>query len=350
VNSVLKITVAVAVLACSTLVNAQSDQASTPNEPVSRAAGHYEGVPLITGGMALNASFEPHSNNMNPVFAPIFLVPLGHRALIETEFEAESDLTYSHGGFEPIGFVKSLEYSQIDFFANKYLTIVAGRYAIPFNIYKERFDARWIRNLSEEPLIFPLGDASGNGGQLRGAVPLSSHVQLSYSGYFSAQTTNVSAGSDRQTGIRSALFFPGARIETGFSFNRLLGNDRFNRFGTDLSWNLRRLPLDIRSEALFSDVVGKGYWVEGAYRLSSSRFPRWLRRGQAVVREEQYFRPKGEVPDDFEVPEADTTRAMGGWNYWITDSVRAQVAFGRQFATDDTHNIWTLGVSYRFVK
>lgn len=323
---------------------------STPNQPIHETGTHFDGFPIITGGMALNATFEPHSNNMNPVFAPIFLVPIGKRALIEAEFEGESDITYSHGGYEPVTFTKSLEYAQLDFFASKFLTIVAGRYAVPFNIYKERFDARWIRNLSEEPFIFAFADGSGNGGQLRGAIPLGSSAQLSYAGYFSALTYNVSAGADRQAGMRTAVFFPGPRIEAGFSFNRLLGVDRFNRFGTDFSWNMRQVPLDIRGEGLISDAVGSGYWLESAYRLSSARYPRFLRRSQAVVRGEQYIHPSGDVLGDFEAPDSDAARVMGGWNYWISDAVRTQVAFGRQFNSSDDHNLWTLGISYRFVK
>jgi hypothetical protein len=329
---------------------AQTGAGAAPNQPVNETGGFFDGFPIVTGGLALNASFEPHQNTMNPVVAPIFLVPLGSRALIESEFEGESDIVYSHGGFQPTTFDKSLEYAQLDLFANRYLTIVAGRYAVPFNIYKERFDARWIRNLSEEPLIFAFADASGNGGELRGAVPLSSSVQVGYAGYFSALTNNSVAGSDRQAGLRTSLFFPKPRLEAGFSFNRVLGAEQFNRFGGDFSWTLRSLPLDIRGEGLVSSAVGDGYWLEGAYRFSSADFPRFLRRSQAVVRGEQYFHPSGAVPDQFDAPETDTTRFMLGWNYWLTDAVRAQVGFGRQFATGDDHNIWTLGISYRFVK
>lgn len=333
------------------LSHAQSGtDTQTQQQSVYESGGHFDGIPIVTGGIALNATFEPHENTMNPVVAPIFLVPLGRRALIESEFEAESDITYSHGEYQPVTLDKSLEYAQLDFFANKYLTIVAGRYAVPFNIYKERFDARWIRNLSEEPLIFAFGDASGNGGELRGAIPLGSSAQIGYAGYFSAQTSNVSAGADRQTGLRTSLFFPGPRVEAGFSFNRLLGTSRVDRYGADFTWNLRQVPVDIRAEAMLSDVLGHGYWVEGAYRFSSSRFPRWLRRSQAVIRGEQYLRPNGEVPDTFEAPDTDTTRVLGGWNYWLTDSVRAQVAYGRHLASGDDHNIWTVGISYRFVK
>jgi len=140
-----------------------ADASAAQNQGTSDSTRHFEGVPIITGGIALNASFEPHENNMNPVVAPIFLVPLGRRVLIESEVEVESDITYSHREYLPVTLTKSVEYAQLDFFAGKYLTIVAGRYATPFNIYKERFDARWIRNLSAAPLIFPLGDSSSNG-------------------------------------------------------------------------------------------------------------------------------------------------------------------------------------------
>jgi hypothetical protein len=137
-------------------------------------------IPVITGGIALNTSFEPNETVMNPVIAPIFLVPLGHRALIESEFEVESDIVHTDG----VVVDKGLEYAQLDFIASKYLTVVAGRYATPFNVYKERYDARWIRNLPAEPLIFPLEDTSGNGGMLRGAVPLNDYAtQVTYSGY-----------------------------------------------------------------------------------------------------------------------------------------------------------------------
>ena len=76
---------------------------TAPNQPINETGGHLNGVPIITGGMALNVTFEPHLNNMNPVFAPIFQ----HRrycALIESEFEGEVGITNLHGGYEPVGF------------------------------------------------------------------------------------------------------------------------------------------------------------------------------------------------------------------------------------------------------
>ena len=307
-------------------------------------------IPVITGGIALNSSFDKNESALLPVVAPIILVPLGKHALIESEFEAESEVVHTQGSWEPVTLEKGVEYAQLDLFLNKYMTVVAGRYATPFNFYKERLDARWIRNLPAEPFIFGVEDNSSNGGMLRGAIPLCSTTQLTYTGYFSALTNNLYAGSDRQSGVRTGLFFPGPRFEAAFSFNRRLGEVRYNNFGADFTWNVRRIPLDIRSEALISAAAGDGYWVEAAYRLSSPRFSKFFRRSQAVLRGEQYFMPRTPIDTGLEMPESDASRVFLGWNYWITDNVRAGVAFGRQFGSSDDRNVWTLGIAYRFLR
>jgi hypothetical protein len=335
----------------SSLTLAQNpDPPGTGNQVSPNVEKGIPPIPIITGGIALNTSFDPHESIIGPVVAPIILVPLGRHALIESEFEAKSEVVHTEGSFQPVTLEKGVEYAQLDLFLGKYLTLIAGRYATPFAIYKERLDARWIRNLPAEPLIFGVGDNSSNGGMLRGAVPLSSTTQLTYSAYFSALANNQFAGSERQTGLRTGLFFPKPRFEAAFSFNRRLGAERFNNYGVDFTWNVRRFPVDIRSEALISEAAGDGYWVEAAYRLSNPRFSKWLRRSQAVVRGEQYFGPRVLVDTGLEMPEGDANRIFTGWNYWITDSVRAGVAYGRQFGAQDNHNIWTLGISYRFVR
>jgi len=307
-------------------------------------------VPVVTGGISFNAQFEPGQQTMLPVIAPVFLVPIGKRGLIQAEFEAEAETVHhSDTGFDPVPVDKSLEYAEFDYFLNRFVTVVAGRVAEAFNIYKERLDARWIRNLQEPPLIFAFSDASGNGGELRGGIPISGAVDLNYAAYYSAATSGVIAGSERQAGFRTSLFLPGPRLEVGFSFNHKLQDIRASGFGTDLTWTMRRLPVDLRAEALISPDAGNGYWVEGAWRLSSSRFPQWLRRSQAVVRTEQYFTPRLPL-DDTELPTVDTTRVFAGWNFYLTDAVRLSAAYGRQFAQDANHNLWDIGVNFRFVK
>ena len=335
--------------ACALAQN-QPDPTGTGNQVSPNMERGVPPIPIVTGGIALNSSFDTKESALLPVVAPIVLVPLGRHALIESEFEAESEVVHTEGSWQPVTLEKGVEYAQIDLLLGKYLTLVAGRYATPFNFYKERLDARWIRNLPAEPLIFGVEDNSSNGGMLRGAVPLNSSTQLTYSGYFSALTNNLYVGAERQTGVRTGLFFPGPRFEAAFSFSRRLGETRFNSYGADITCNVRRIPLDIRSEALISEAAGDGYWVEAAYRLTNPRFSKWLRRSQAVLRGEQYFNPRVALDTGLEMPEGDASRVFTGWNYWISDSVRAGVAYGRQFGSSDDHGIWTLGISYRFVR
>jgi hypothetical protein len=341
----------IVLLASAGLTLAQNpDPTGTGNQTAVDMEKGIPPIPVITGGIALNSSFTSNEAALLPVVAPIILVPLGKHALIETEFEAESEVVHTEGSWQPVTLEKGVEYAQLDLFLNKYMTLVAGRYATPFNFYKERLDARWIRNLPEAPLIFGAGDNSSNGGMLRGAVPLGSSVQWTYSGFFSALTSNLYAGSERQTGGRTGLFFPKPRFEAAFSFNRRLAPVPYDTYGADFTWNVRSVPLDVRGEALVSAAAGDGYWVEAAYRLSSPRFSKWLRRSQAVVRGEQYFMPRTPIDTGLEMPESDAGRIFAGWNYWITDNVRAGVAYGRQVGSIDDHNICTLGISYRFVR
>ena len=306
-------------------------------------------IPLVTGGISFTTSFESGTQDLHPVVSPIFLIPIGRRGLIESEFEMQTEAIHDSSGFGPLHLDKSLEYAQFDYFASKYLTIVAGRFPTPFGFYKERLDARWIRNLPDPPLIFPFSDTSNNGGMLRGAIPLKGGFQLGYSTYFSAMSNNEVAGSDRQTGFRSSVFVPKTRLEVGFSFNRKLGDEHFNSFGSDLAWNLTRIPLDVRSEALFSHTLGNGYWVEGAWRLARYSLPKFLRNSQPVVRGEQYFTPSETSAIDVGLPGVNTSRVSAGWNYYLTNSLRAQFSYGRQFAQDDNHNTWTVGLNYRFI-
>jgi len=331
-----------------------STAASTTPTPNMPGAGELlktmPPIPVVSGDMSFNSQFEPGQQTMLPVFAPVFLVPIAKRGLIQAEFELESDVVHNNdGGFEPVTLDKSLEYAEFDYFLNRYVTLVGGRFAEPFNIYKERLDARWIRDLQEPPLIFSFSDQSGNGGEVRGGIPLSSKVDLNYTTYFSAATSGVIAGSERMLGLRTSLFLPGPRLEVGFSFNHQLQDIHATGFGTDITWTVRKLPLDLRAESLISPDEGNGYWVEGAWRFTSSRMPRWLHRSQAVLRQEQYFTPSKPLQDT-ELPTVNTTRVFGGWNFYIKDALRISAAYGRQFADGGNHNLWDIGINYRLLK
>lgn len=301
-------------------------------------------IPVITGGIGVESTFGTHQKNVTPVIAPILLIPMGRQALVEAEFEAEPGIMWNDGKLAPIVVDKSLEYAQLDYLVSDHLTLVVGRFATPFNIYKERMDARWIRMLSAAPLIFDFSDNSNNGGEVRGNFSLSNTNRVTFIGYYSALTDHPIAGSEHQTGARAALVNAKHRIEIGMSYQRRLSSEQFNAYGTDFTWNVRKLPLDLRGESLISTQAGKGYWAEAAWRLSGSRYPRWLHRGQAVLRGEQFFAPSGSVD------QVSADRVFAGWNYRLTDLLRVQAAYGRQFNSSDNRSLLTVAVNFRFIQ
>ncbi len=324
-------------------------------------------VPILTGAIGYQSTFTPGVESVNPELDPIVLVPLGKRALIEAEFEARLDLDREDGVWGTATVDHGIEYLQLDVFAHPNLTVVAGRFLTPFGIYRERIHPIWIRNLATEPII-DLNENSSNGGMLRGVVRVSSALNVTYATYYSAATQRKLIEAERQAGGRASLVFPDPRFELGVSFSRNLGDERRNMIGADLTWNLRSVPLDLRGEALRDPMRGKGYWVEGAYRLSGLGSSGFLRDSQVVVRGEQWV-PKvseepmaeggeGEPPSgepsemgghgDEELPDEDTKRLTVGWNYSFLKGLRLGVSYGRNFAAGEKHNIWTVGLTYRF--
>jgi AMIN domain len=315
-------------------------------------------IPLVTGFMAFQSSFSPGEQHVNPVFDPILLVPLGKKLLVESEFEMSLDAARSEGQWGPAVVDHGIEYLQLNYMAHPNLTITAGRFLTPFGIYRERIHPLWIRNLQEEPIIFAMNENSSNGAMLRGAARLSSGVNLTYATYYSVPTSWKLMTSDRRAGGRGSLVFPNQRLEIGASFSRTLGDVRYNMVGGDVTWNLKRIPLDIRAEGLHNPVLGSGYWVEGAYRLNKLGRNAFLRKSQIVLRGEQYFTPSGAPMSDAaadaaadameELPEQNTKRLGLGWNYYLTNGIRLNASWGRNFATGENGNTWGVGVTYRF--
>ncbi len=112
-------------------------------------------------------------------FAPIFLFKQGNRFMFETELEFELQDNQLEIG---------LEYANLMYVLNKYVTVRAGKFLLPFGTFMERLHPAWINRLSTRPLGFGhdgISPASGIGIELRGAAPIGS-TTINYSIY----TTN----------------------------------------------------------------------------------------------------------------------------------------------------------------
>jgi hypothetical protein len=311
-------------------------------------------VPVIIGGSGFITTFDGGEPHLGPLIAPVLLLPVGNRWLMESRATFEADMTQRPGSSAFHGQVlKSVDYLQLDFIANPYVTVTAGRFLTPFGIFNERLYPIWIRNLQTDPLILPIAvgpSGASTGAMVRGGFQATPRFNVNYAVYFSALSTvtlsNVTQlDSDRSAGGRLGVFIPNARLELGGSFQHLLQDERSNSFGFHGGWQPPPLPLELRAEYQRS-ARGSGYWIESAYRLSQVSFWQYpMRRTQVVARLQQYF--VGKLPSD-SLPSANTREFEFGVNYYFRDGLRGVSSYGRQFSELENKNIWTIGLTYRF--
>jgi hypothetical protein len=308
-------------------------------------------VPVLTGSTAYFTRVIAGQQQNAPSVSPLLLLPLGDKWLVEAKgsysetFSKDPDDNYydnkaSYG----------LSYAQIDYIANRYLTFVAGRFTTPFNIYGERLAPNWIRALQVSPLTSPVTSGSGLGGMMRGGFPATDAINMSYALYFSSNNTHHLLATDRSTGGRIGFFLPRQRLEVGASFQQVLQADRPHSSGMFLEWQPDRAPMTVRSEYVRSSgTKGSAYWIESVYRLS--QIPS-LRRLELVGRGEQFFAASNLSAATVKKLGAlgkDTNEGDFGLNYYLRSDVRASASYGRQFVLGKDANLWTVGVTYRFV-
>lgn len=175
---------------------------------------------------------------------------------------------------------------------------------------------------------------------MRGAR-LRSGMNITCATYFSASTKNNQLSADSRAGTRASLFFTDKRFGVGVSFSRVLGDSRYNMLGTDVPWNLKRIPLGLRAEAIQTTKLGGAYWVEAAYRLDRLGGKAFWRNSLLAVRGEQYRVPAISQTLLDELPDRNTSRATLGCGR--TRSTTASASTLRMAATSHKRIIRTSG-------
>jgi hypothetical protein len=314
-------------------------------------AGAQADVPILSGGAGFISSTNGGTNVLQPVLAPVLVVPLGDRWLIESRadlrevyFQQGPGGSYTNEGFA------TLEYLQLDYNANSHLTITAGRFLTPFNIFNERISPIWISKLQDAPYVAAIGTGQGysDGFMVRGNVVSTHNYAINYEAYFSTLSTINKLTSQRGAGYRLSAFLPKARLEVGTSFRRTLQGTHTNSEGVDLTWEPYRAPLQVRGEWAHSQG-GFGYWIQGSYRLSQFKGESSaIGRLEPVFRMQQFFRTAA-IPFD-SLPTTNAQQPTFGLNYYLPHEVRLNASYGRQFnaQTTDT-NIWDFGITWRFL-
>jgi hypothetical protein len=137
---------------------------------------------LVTGyAFAGFTNRRGENSSFNAGWAPIFLWKVSDRIFVETEPEFELTNEEGEGGTKI-----SLEYADINYFLNDYMTVRGGLFLTPFGQFPERLHPAWINKLPDFPLVYQeeggLVPFSSLGFELRGAVPVKT-AQFNYAVY-----------------------------------------------------------------------------------------------------------------------------------------------------------------------
>jgi hypothetical protein len=325
---------------------------------------------VLSGYGTVGYAFRPEGENQNEFTAsvsPVFLYQFQDKVLFEAEFEFE--LT---GGVTETG----LEYAQIDVLLSDNVTLVGGKFLLPFGVFGERLHPTWINkfptapplyghHVSEfgaEPIIPVLSDV---GVMLRGAVtPGPWH--LGVTGY----ATNGPAGEVSAPGDVAELEIPasssdnntdklfGGRIDIALppwaevNISYLNGDYDEQNVLDFTGWNvaaeLRRASVELRGEYIqtrqevetltgFEVLKRHGYYAQLAYR--------W-RAWEPIVRWTQVF----DTELDGVVQDEGAWQAAVALDYWFSPSIAVMGAYelNREQGTEIDNDRAVIHIAFGF--
>ncbi len=288
-------------------------------------------------------------------FAPIFLYQVNDRLLFEGEIEFK---LAAHEDETP-----EVEYMQADYLVNDYLTLVAGKFTLPFGDYFERLHQKWIMKFVDRPLLYRPPDQggimqdNGVGIQARGAVPLgygdgtwAEYSVYAVNGPFYESSSPGAFFGDNQVDNNQGKGY-GARI--GFDLLPIqyeMGRLHLDASTFDGSWDTQvnggprpgdnlwftswgvgmdyqMLPFELRGEYLQSsrnmgplpDDKREGWYIEGSYLLNQLPIEvlnrmevavRWSGVNQNVIQPDDSFTAFTRKPRKIDL----------GLDYWLAPS------------------------------
>ena len=289
---------------------------------------HSDQSRLFLSGYA-KAEFSDELNDgpstFNVQFNPIFHFRLTDKLHFNAELEFELD----DGGETEI----ELEFATIDFLATDWLTLTAGKFLTPFNVFGPKLHPTWINKLASRPLTY---SKSG------GVTDVIADVGIMASGgtelwnedskwNYAIYLTNGAIGEedgvlefdntpdvDHGKAVGGRLgFLPIPNLEVGFSgqTGKSREQGRYNLIGADLWYLLAGFELRSEYSRAETDRDRWGYYVQGAYDLGAhitetTGLMGKLRRLEPVVR-------WGET----RVAGPNRQQVALGLNYWLYPSV-----------------------------
>lgn len=335
---------------------------------------------LITGyGQANYNDGSLGNSNWNAGFNPVFLWSLNDKLFFEAELEFELEERETE---------TNLEYAQLHWLVNDYITLGAGKFLMPFGQFQERLHPAWINKLPSAPIPFghhggiaPLADF---GVQVRGGVPLFGEAKANFAFYVTNGPELLTSGhhagelrfgnasdnnNNKAFGGRIG-FLPVPELEVGLSYMRArVGSGSYRNvdadlFGADVSYirdsRLLRGVLDLRFDYVQQWIDNatytgdgqtfnfnnskSGWYTQVAYRPSRVEIP-ILRDLEGIFRYTNVKWPSGTRWDGG----VDQQQFALGVSYWLKPN--AVFKLGYDIADNegsDDENFFRIQFSYGF--
>ena len=203
-------------------------------------------------------------------FAPIFLFRKGDNLLFETGFDIklQNNATNGPGANTTI----NLNFGQIDYLLNDYVTVIGGYMLLPLGTYSER-GAGWLNKIPDDPLPRDVLPGAGAGLQLRGAYPIGKSGQMLTYSVFGVNGPSSADGTDNA----DALDLGGnVGINSDGSTGNLHGSPAGGgRIGWFYPWKAHHdIELGVSGETGTWDNADKRRWsaavFDGALHLNSN--------------------------------------------------------------------------------
>jgi hypothetical protein len=138
---------------------------ATPAAPLQEATLGTTKFHIAGFGVGMFEARNGSVSNFSATFNPIFLWELSPKLLFESRLEIEPSGS---------GTNVQLEYAQLTYLLNDYITLGAGEFFAPSNVFVERFEALWINKLPDRPLAVYDGilPEISTGIEVRGGFPI----------------------------------------------------------------------------------------------------------------------------------------------------------------------------------
>lgn len=366
----------------STANQAQNDvtkvAAVNPAPPEDNSLIQFQLTGSVVADFSANDAPGSHSSFGEAKFLPIFLASYGNKLLFEGHMEVVST---SDGETET-----SLEYAQLDFLVNKWLTVTAGKFLSPVGQFQQSLHTPWINKLPTRPVGFveeggdePLSDV---GVMVRGGFPVGS-MKATYAAFVGNGPRMGDEGpalegfggddnGDKAFGGRVSIF-PLPHLELGLSgmHARIKGIEAmsgtasqasYTLIGGDFAytkdyWDVRGEYIHSRLDAITSALdpedpaptdIPKTTWdnwyVQVAYRLAGISDNPIVAKFEPVVRYSQL-----RVNGFSGFKENEEKRWSVGLDYWFAPSLVAKIAYeNSNFPEDPTVNSFHAQVAFGF--